>query len=223
MRKLAGSAVLILAVTACGGSTSETTTSAAPTATTSPAVATTTTPPGTTTTPTSEYVLFDGSADGFMIALPSRWVPLDPATFDDSLDEAENLFEPEALEFARQGLAASSGASLFAVDVFGTDNVTVMLAPRGPLDTMENIEVLIPAQMAEIGATILSVGRGEYGGAEGLRLIYEISLPEALAAGEQYYVFAEDTIYVITFTSVDPDPPRETFAAVMDTWTLTED
>ena len=229
-RFLVGLIAAGLALAACGGGDSaETTTSsvtaATPTTTTTttPTTTTTTTPTTTTTTtPTSEYVLFDGSAHGFTIALPPRWVPLDLTKGDAEaiLEAVEGVLDPEAVELVRGSQVAGGGFALYAFDVTGDPNVNVIAGPRGPLDSLENLEELAPRVLAElVGATVLSIDRVEIDGTEALQLIYELILPGVpLIEGHQYYMVTENTVYVITFSSLDPDADREVFAAVMDTF-----
>lgn len=219
--------VLASLLVAAGCSSSDTSTgatSAVPSST--PA----STPSSTTTTallPASEssvpegFEVFDGSADGFTIALPSRWVPIE-ATGDDIeaiLAGMEDSFDPEALEIAEAGLAG--GFALFALDVTGDPNVNANAFPRGPLDSVESLEALLPAQMEELfGATVVSLDRVKIAGHESLQLVHEIAFPNGVAEQHQYYVLSDDVGYVFTFTSYDPAADRDTFAAAIETLTL---
>ena len=132
------------------------------------------------------FEVFDGSADGFTIALPSRWAPVE-ATGEDweaILSEMKDSFDPEALEIARTGLAG--GFALLALDVTGDPNVNASVYPRGPLDTVESLEALLPSQMEELfGATVLSVDRIEVAGRESRRLVHEIAFPQGEADQHQ--------------------------------------
>lgn len=112
------------------------------------------------------------------------------------------------------------GFALYALDVTGDPNVNVLAGPRGHLESLENLEEFAPRALGElVGATVLSIDRVEIAGTEALRMIYELTLPGVpLIEGHQYYMVTEDTVYVITFSSADPDADREVFAAVMDTF-----
>ena len=168
------------------------------------------------------YELYDGSADGFLIALPSAWVVAEGDVAPFIAEAAEAVLEPGALEILRDSLA--SEPALFALDATGNPNVNVILqpGPPGPMDAgrWEDLEAILRTQLSELlGATVLSVDRVEYGGTEGLFSVFEVAYPTGLAEQHQYFMVTEDASFVITFTSFDPAADRETFAAVMETFT----
>jgi hypothetical protein len=208
---------LLIACTACNGATIDTTTM-------SVTLGTTTTLIPTTTQPTSDvpegFELFE-SADGFQVSLPSRWVPLDLSVGDLEavLDELGESMDPETIEFIRESLASGVDFSLFAIDIAGDPNVNVIVVPRTPLETPDNLEDLLPVQLEELlGVTILSTDRVEHGGLDGVRIAYLAEFPDGVAEGHQYYMVGDDSVFIFSFTSFDPDSHRDDFPRVMETF-----
>ena len=89
----------------------------------------------------------------------------------------------------------------------------------------EELEAIHRTGITELlpGATVLSVDRVDYNGTEGQFMVIEIAHPAGLAEQHQYFMVTEDASFFITFTSVDPAADRETFAAVIETFTLVAD
>ena len=225
-----------LVVAACTGDGTTTTTSTPNTTvgtatTTFPSTSTTTTVESAPTTTLSivvpeGYTLFDGSADGFSIALPSRWVPIDLTGSDTDalIAELEQVLNPEAIELVNQFFTSDFAFALFAVDVTGDPTVNLIVTPRTALDTVDNLEALIPAQIEELlGGTILSVERVDLAGVQGVQVVYEITFEGLVQEGHQYYVLTEDSVYVFSFGTFKPDDNRDIFAEVMATFSVIEE
>lgn len=220
-------AALILA-SACGGDSES-----VPDSLDAPAVAPTAAPPPETTVPppTSAspttitlpspegFDTYEIAADGFAISVPRSWVSIDLTAEDVAAILSDVDLDPSALALVEQSLAG--GLSFVAIDVTGDPNINVLAIPRGPGDSVENIERLAVAQIEQLfGGVVLGTEELEIDNRATLRIRYEAEFPAGLAEGNQYYVVSEDDVFVITFTSFDAEVDRTLFPQVMETFRL---
>ena len=164
------------------------------------------------------------SPDGFRVTLPSQWVTLDVSAddVDSALGDVYDTLNPETVEAMRNAFASGIEFSLYAIDYTGDPNVNVLVVPRSPLDTVENLQKLLPTQLAEMfDATVLSAEAVEYGGLEGVEIVYEAEFPAGDAEGHQYYLLDEEVVFVFTFTTFDPESDRAEFQRVMESFQTT--
>jgi hypothetical protein len=169
--------------------------------------------------------LFDGSRNGFVMGLPSFWLDfnLTEGDIDTIADEVATYSEEDA-ELIRQMADAGAEIVLFAMGPSGDPNLNIVILPLGPFDTIELLEVELEQQIEMLpGATVLSISRFEVSGADALRVVATITLPEGTPEQHQYYVLTEDIGFIITFLTLNPVQDRDTFDTVMETFTLVDE
>lgn len=194
--------------------------------TTTTGVAETTTATTTTTEvtagPPAGFDLFDGSRNGFTVALPDNWLAMDltASDFQDVVDEMEGYLTPEEIEVIRQVIADGAELGLLGFGVTGDPNVNVLVMPLGPLDTLDLLEAMLPDQIAtQPGIELESVERVDLNGVEGLLFVTR-NASDAEGIQHQYYVLGDDLGYVATFTALTAGADVSVFAEIMRTFTL---
>lgn len=157
----------------------------------------------------------------FTIGLPEGWIDGEELVADPAFAaEVESILGgPEQVE------ALYSQLDLIAFDrtTFGTfgTNVNVIVNPRVPADTIENLEAQVPSQLqTAFAGEVTESTRTEIGGEEALRIVYEYTLQERPLVGVQYYVLGEDQAGVITFTTTADGTPLDDFTPIAESFRL---
>ena len=222
-----------LIVAGCGGSDSSGASDSlaeAPVPDSTTTLAPTTTLPATTTLPLpiaadvpEGYKLFDGSEYGFTVALPDRWVPLDDVANITGPELAEIGANEDMIGFMQEVEAFGVfDEDLYAADIFGEGNISVVSFPLDPMTTPDIYEAMYPTVMEEMGAVLVSIDRMEIAGYESVFVVSELQFREGVSESHQYTVFTDNTGYTITISLPDPDDTdRQIPASIMDTFTVT--
>jgi hypothetical protein len=177
------------------------------------------------------FQIFDGSADGFLIALPDGWLVIDATVGDqDSIAaELEKIYPPDIAETvsssflqARKTEGSASGLVMAAFDADGDPNLTVTVSSRTPDDTLESWEDTLRTGTEASGGTVNSIDRLEVSGREALRIA--ALFPHEFGTSEiiQYIVLSEDTTYNITLSSAQPGAHVDLFVQAIDTFTIAD-
>lgn len=169
------------------------------------------TPPG--------YVTFTDASDGFSIAVPGSWRQVDPnsptaqATIDELEKSNPNL---EAALGAGVSDLTAKGIKFLAIDPVVSagiaPNVNVIAKPAlgfGPKNLAQLKEAL-PGQYAKVGARLQDLTEVTFAGRSALEAVLDLPLSgvggSRLTAHEtQYFVAANNYLYVVTLTGTSPD------------------
>ncbi len=214
-------AAVALLLTACGSSDPTTVEVAETTAAPTTAAATT----GEAAVP-SGYELFDGSENGFEIALPEDWTFFGPDDLDfgDFLSDVDFGDASQYAQIQDQIVGMfNQGGVLFAFD-FGrgtedfVDNVNVLRAPSSSLSASGH-QKLNEDQYQAFGATVLASDVAQVAAGEAAVLRYEI--PEFGSFGISYTIPTDDNDWFVTISvrdldnmSLDPDLVINSFRVV---------
>ena len=176
-----------------------------------------------TTVGAGDLEVFTAEGAGFSIGLPLRWVPIDLTQEDaDAIADGAEAIGSDAAEVVR-GFADSETYPLLAVEGSGDPRVTVTVLPREPQDSIDAFEETGPATLEQlVGATVVSTERLQVSGEEALRIVYTASFAAGEAEAHQFYVLGAESVYVVTFTTFDPEEDRAIFAVMMETFRLVE-
>ena len=207
--------------------------------TTAPPTTTTTTTP--TTTPTTAasttaqapfevpggYEIIALEGENIRLALPQSWVVVDLTRegWEELLAEALGAF-PEAAELVGdEGQAIiSQGGLLLAYDVENQDddfvtNVNVLSAERGPLDDPEVIIPVLTDQLDQVGVVDAALDIVEVPIGDAIKASYGLPPETGFShAAVQYYVFAPDTVYIVTFSTENIVDLEFVFETIMSTF-----
>lgn len=176
------------------------------------------------------FETFDGSTNGFVIALPSRWLAIDVTVGDqDSIAaELEKIFPPEASETLsssyvqnrRTAASGSGGLVMVAFDTTYDPNLTVTMFLRTLYGTLESEEDILQTFG---GGEVQSVDRLEVSGREAWRLARLFSTESGDSEFIQYLVLGENFIYDIAFISSQPGANDELLSLIINTFTIADD
>jgi len=168
------------------------------------------TPPG--------YQSFVDQADRFSLAVPSTWREIDPSSpgAAKAFQDLQNLNPKLKSAFGGTDLATlvASGMKFLSIEpTFQGDfasNVNVLVhSALGIRDSdLAQIQSQAAAEYAKVGATVSSTSTVTFAGHEALR--EGVQFPAAAGTGNlipevQYYVGANDLLYVFTLSGTAPD------------------
>lgn len=191
------------------------------------------------TTPTAELTpTADLPADwqlaggaGYQIGLPPGWFDASRALADDefmdglagelgeSIEDADfSALVEEALRDDALDLVAVRIADLTAD--FAT-NFNIVVQPRGLLDEPEVVLELAEDIVSAFGAEFTHAAEATVGDLPTVEVSYDLPRPDGtVVAGVQDYMFADDVIYIATYTATEPD--LDLWSSVLDTFTPTD-
>lgn len=174
------------------------------------------------------FQVFDGSANGFAIAIPAEWLAIDVTVGDqDSITaELETIFPPEIAEtlsanYVQNRRTTASGLGGLVIVAFaatGDPSLNVTVSPRTPDDTLELEEDTIRAGMESSGATVESVERLELSGRQASRIVSVF--PEHGVELVQYLILGENLRYNISTNSSQPKATVELLSQIANTFTV---
>jgi hypothetical protein len=190
-----------------------------PPPTTSPA-SSPTAPPTTGGVPAG-YAPFVDQTDGFSIAVPTAWRQLDPtspgaaAIFAQLGQDNPNLKTVLGPDLST---LISKQVKILALDA-GSQNgfassVNVIARPEPGIQSSDLAQIArqLPAEYAQLGATLLGTSMVTLGGEQALQETLDLPLHDlqgaAIVAREtQYFVGANDFLYTVTLAGDSPDLP----------------
>jgi hypothetical protein len=200
---------------------------------------TSTTQPPTTSSTTSTtivevpdgYALVEIEAEEVRLALPGSWVTVDLTRqgWEELLAEGLEAFPDSAGLVDEEGQAIiSQGGLLLAYDFEHQDgdfvtNLNVLAAERGPLDDPDVIIPVLVQQLEQIGVLDAAVEPVEVPLGSAIRASY--ALPPETGFSHttiQYYVFAPDWVYIVTFSTKDIVELEIVFETIMSTFDTIE-
>ena len=178
------------------------------------------------------FAAFNGSANGFTIALPATWLTIDLTVGDkDSIAaELEAIFPPDVAEtlssnyvqFRKTAASGVGGSVMVAFDTTGDPSLIVTVSPRESLDTLESEEEMIQDGIEYSGGSVQSVDRLELSGREASRIVTLFSLETNDVEFVQYVVLGDDTTYNISFNSSEPGATDTLLSQIVNTFTLAD-
>lgn len=235
MRRLGALLLCVGLVAGCGsGDSGEMTTSTTQTVTTASTLTTSTTSSTSTAFATTSvpfvddmpegFEVYDGTADGFVVAFPVEWVALDLGA--DDFKAGLEVFGDQIPTAMADQLPAmiEQGIKLLALDPFSgnpqfSPNLNIGVYPRGPLDDFDLLEQTIPQQLKAFGAILQVMERVELSGGEAIFVEYELPIGDlGTVIGKQYFVLTETTAYVVTLTDAPDRSEEDIFDAIMRTF-----
>jgi len=223
--------VFVLAA-GCAGPTSSPTTASEATTSASTAPTTTTTISAPTTTSTSApaitsttvttttiavqvpegFELQGGPDEGFVIALPEGFIPLDLSSDDLGTLLADSPIGTDMIAAVQAAIEA--GTFTFwafdfsdASDTF-VPNVNGQVVPRTGFDDVDVYMQLLPQQYDALGATLLTIDQVEFDFGSGVTAVAEFPIGDG-AFSTAYQLLAPVGDFVYTFTISYQDPTEE--------------
>jgi hypothetical protein len=177
------------------------------------------------------FKVFDGSANGFAIALPAEWLAIDLTIGDqDSIAaQLETVFPPAIVEtlssnYVQNRRTTASGLGGLVIVAFaatGDPSLNVTVSPRAPDDTLELEEDMIRAGMESSGGTVESVERLVLSGRQASRIV--TVFPEHGVELVQYLIYGEDLRYNISTSSSQPEATAGLLSQIASTFTVADD
>lgn len=226
-------------LSACGGggtAPAAETTEAAPTA---DLPETTPTGDAPETTPTAELEQAAGlpadwepaNGAGYQIGIPPGWMDagrlLDDEEFMEELAaELGDGVEDENLGAFVEEMVSGDALDLLAVRIADLTadfaaNFNIIVQPRAPLDEPKVVLELAEEIVSSFGGTFTQAEEVTISNLPSVEVRYDLPLPSgAVAMGIQDYVFADDVVYIATYTAIEPD--LDLWASVLDTFTPTD-
>jgi hypothetical protein len=165
------------------------------------------------------YVTFTDPSDGFSIAVPGSWRQVDPnsPTAQATIDELEKS-NPNLQTALGSGVAdlTAKGIKFLAIDpvVAGgiAPNVNVIAKPALGFGSknLAQLKQALPGQYAQVGAQLQDLTVVTFAGRSALEAVLDLPLSgvggSKLTAQEtQYFVAANNYLYVVTLTGTSPD------------------
>lgn len=205
-------------------------------------VPTTTTSTTTTTEPTSTtevttttttifvpdgYEMIEIDGEGIRLALPDSWIAVDLTQegWEDSLTAGLEAL-PETAELINSEAEAiiKEGGLMLAYDLENqvegfTTNVNILEAERGPLDDPDLVLSALGEQLQLFGAVDPAVDLVDVPLGQAIKASYGFA-PETGFTHQavQYYVFAEESVYIITFSTANLIELEFVFETIMSTF-----
>jgi len=178
------------------------------------------------------FQIFDGSANGFAIALPAEWLAIDVTIGDQEsiAVELETLLPPEIaatlsanyVQNRRTTASGFGGLVMVAFAATGDPSLNVTVSPRARDDTLEFEEVRIREGMESSGATVESVERLELSGRAASRIVTLFSFETNDVELVQYVILGENLTYNISLNSSEPGAADTLFSQIINTFTLAD-
>ncbi|HEX6233601.1 MAG TPA: hypothetical protein VFZ63_10810 [Jiangellaceae bacterium] len=171
------------------------------------------------------------SGAGYQIGIPPGWLDagraLDDEEFMEELaGELGDVVEDEDLSALVEEIIRDDALDMVAVRIadLAADfaaNFNIIVQPRGPLDEPKVILELAEDLVSSFGGKFTQAEEVTIGNLPSVEVRYDLPLPSgAVAMGIQDYVFADDVIYIATYTAIEPD--LDLWASVLDTFTPTD-
>lgn len=170
------------------------------------------------------WTLAEGT--GYEVGLPPGWFDARRALKDEEFmaDVTRGLGELTDDDQVRDMLeeGATDGLDLLAFRTadlgaqFAT-NFNVIVEARGPMDEPEVLREMAPDLLASIGGDVTGTDEYEMRGMPSIEVTYDLELPVGVVVGIQNYLFTDDSIFVATYTAVEPDLAM--WQSVLETFT----
>jgi len=175
------------------------------------------------------FTVVDRSGDGFVIALPPGWQSFDlTATDVDAIIAAAAEANPALagnIGDAVKQLVAEGGL-LYASDISNPGNFLTnvnLIRVQGVTSGLGLLPQQDQSQLTAAGATNVSITQGQLPAGDAVRTTYTV--PVTLAdgtttevAGLQVYFLTQQNLYVLTFSTNQPDQYTEIFDQVIATF-----
>jgi hypothetical protein len=223
---------LALVLGACSGDDSSSSGSEASNGAATSAAAGSTSASGTLPPAPEGFTVVDRRADGFVIALPPGWQDFDLTEADvDAIIAAATQANPNLGNGVADAVKqlVQQGGLLYASDTSNPGkfltNVNLIKVP-GVESGLGLLQQQAQSQLTAAGATNVSTTQVSLPGGDAIRTTYTV--PVTLAdgskvdiAGLQVYMLANENLYVLTFSTDQPDKYSETFDQVITTFSPT--
>jgi hypothetical protein len=175
------------------------------------------------------FTVIDRSGDGFVIALPPGWQNFDLTSTDvDAIVAAATEANPALagnVSDAVKQLVAEGGL-LYASDISNPGNFLTnvnLIRVQGVTSGLGLLQQQAQSQLTAAGATNVSSTQVQLPGGDAVRTTYTV--PVTLAdgtntevAGLQVYFLTQQNLYVLTFSTDQPDQYSEVFDQVINTF-----
>ena len=163
------------------------------------------------------YQLFDGSEHGFVIALPSQWVPIDFTVTPEELEDQAGALgiDPEVLLSVKEVYGVGGFADVHLYAVLPGSDTRMLVDSRDALSgaSIEFYEEIL-RNIVEFSQTLLSLDRVEVAGFEAVVAVYEEQSAGASTPAQthEYHVITDDTVYqiIVRFEAGSADPQTAT-------------
>ncbi len=178
------------------------------------------------------FTVVDRGADGFVIALPPGWQDFDLTEADvDAIIAAATQANPNLGSGVGDAVKqlVQQGGLLYAYDTSNASNFRTnlnLIKVSGVESGLDLLQEQAQSQLTAAGATNVSTTQVSLPGGDAIRTTYTV--PVNLAdgskvdvAGLQVYVLANSNLYVLTFSTDQPDKYSETFDQVIATFSPT--
>jgi hypothetical protein len=170
------------------------------------------------------WTLAEGA--GYQVGLPPGWFDARRALDDKDFmaDVARGIgdmtVDDEVRDMIEQGIRGGIDLLAFRTadlgDEFAT-NFNVVVEERGPMDEPEVLSEMAPELLASIGGEVTYVDEYDVRGMPNIEVTYDLNLPMGVVVGIQNYLFTDETVYIATYTAIEPD--RELWTSVLETFT----
>jgi hypothetical protein len=198
-------------------------------AATSAAAGTTGAASGTLAPAPEGFTVVDRRADGFVIALPPGWQDFDLTEADvDAIIAAATQANPNLGNGVADAVKqlVQQGGLLYASDTSNPGKFLTnvnLIKVAGVESGLGLLQQQAQSQLTAAGATNVSTTQVSLPGGDAIRTTYTV--PVTLAdgskvdiAGLQVYMLANENLYVLTFSTDQPDKYSETFDQVIATF-----
>ncbi len=184
---------------------------------------------GTTPAVPAGFTVVDRSADGFVIALPPGWQNFDLTSADvDAIIAAATQANPELQGDVGDAVKklVQEGGLLYASDTSNPGKFLTnvnLIRVAGVTSGLGLLQQQAQTQLTAAGATDVSSTQVSLPAGDAVRTTYTV--PVTLAdgtktevAGLQVYVLANQNLYVLTFSTDQPDKYSSTFDQIISTF-----
>jgi hypothetical protein len=178
------------------------------------------------------FIVVDRSSDGFVIALPRGWQTFDLTSADvDAMVQAAGEANPNLQGDVGDAVKklVDEGGLLYASETTNSDKFPTRLniiKVTGATGGLALLEQQAQTQLAAAGATSVSSTETSLPAGDAVRTTYTVPITlsdgtKAEIAGVQVYVPTEKDLYVLTFSTDQPDKYMQTFDQIIATFSLT--
>jgi len=177
------------------------------------------------------FIVVDRRSDGFVIALPRGWQTFDLTSADvnamvQAAGEANPNLQGDVGDAVKK--LVDEGGLLYASDTTDSDKFSTRLniiKVTGATGGLALLEQQAQTQLAAAGATSVSSTEVSLPAGDAVRTTYTVPITlsdgtKAEIAGVQVYVPTEKDLYVLTFSTDQPDKYMRTFDQIIATFSL---
>ncbi len=227
VRRLAAILPLALALVFAGCSGDDSSSSGSTAAATSDSAATTGASPQSTVP--EGFTLVDRSVEGFVIALPPGWQDFDLTADDvDAIVAAATAANPDLGGDVTDAVTAlvEQGGLLYASDTSNPGKFLTnlnLIRVSGVTSGLSLLQQQAQSQLSAAGATNVESSTVTLPAGDAVRTTYTVPVTladgtQAEVAGLQVYFLADQNLYVLTFSTDQPDAYAAIFDQVIDTF-----